>query len=127
MDGRLRRHDEVADDHGDGDQHPAALQGGDALAQEVAHRHEAHVDAGQEQHQAQISIQEAHDHAHDLAAVQAAGQQLEDQEEPGNGGQGHQNFLKILRQSVGIGAEHLHGVLGVGHGHRGVAAAVGLV
>ena len=54
-------------------------------------------------------------------------QQLEDQEEARNRRQGQENFLEIFRQRMGIGPEHLHGVLGVGHRHRRIAAAVGLI
>ena len=128
MDRRFRRHDEVSDEHGNGDQQPAvALMGGNALPQEAAHRHEAHVDTGKEQHQPDVGVQQTKEHTHDLPPVHPPGDQLEQDEKRQNGRQRQEDLLEILRQRMGIRPEHLRRVLGIRHAHRGIGAAVGLI
>ena len=124
---RLRLHDEVADDHGDGDKYPVICMPRDAAAQEAAHGHEAHIDACEEQCKPHVHVGQAHRHAQQRAALQPPGHQLEQHQKRGNGSQRLGRLREVLRQRVHIGVEHLHRVLGIRHHRVGVSAAIWLV
>ena len=124
---RLRLHDEVADDHGDGNEDPVIGMPGDAAAQKAAHGHKAHVDPGEKQRKAHIHIGKTHRHAQQRPPLQPLRHQLEQHQKHRDGGQRLGRLREVLRQRVHIGAEHLHRVLGVGHHRIGIGAAVRLV
>ena len=124
---RLRLHDKVADDHGDGDEEPVIVVSGDAAAQKAANGHKAHVDAGEEQRKAHIHIGKSHCHAQQRTPLQPLGNQLEQHQKYRNRRQRLGCLRKVLRQGVHIGAEHLHRVLGVRHDGVGIGVAVRLV
>lgn len=110
--GGLGGDDEVADDHGDGNENPPVGELCDHLAQVVAGGHEADVYAGQEEHQPHEGIEEADTHAHEVRGPQAHRQQLEREEEEHDGHQGGEYLVQIGGQG---GGEELHQSAGIRH------------
>ena len=106
MDGRFRRHDEISDDHSDGNEQPAAPQLREALADEPADGHKADVCTRQKERKAKKRIDKPDDDAHDLPFAKNAGHDLKEDEERQNGRDRDGNFNGIIPESVQILKKH---------------------
>ena len=121
MDGGLGRHDEIAHHHADGDQHPAVGQAGDLSPQVMSGGQEAHIHAGEEQHQPHICIEHTHHDLDDRLALEPEGDDLEQGEKGHNGQQAQRHLLHVGGQAGGKILPHIGGGLQVRDGERGIA------
>ena len=119
---RLCLHDEPAHQHPDGDQHPALIQRGDLLSQIGAGRQEAHVDAGHEQDQSNVSIQETHYDFQYAFSGKMQGNHLEYSKKSRNRRQRRPHFLCIYRKPVGKQPPQLPAVSRLRHNGGDVAS-----
>ena len=121
MDGGLRLDDEPAHQHADGYQDPVLVQGRNLAAQIGAGGQKAHIDAGHEQNQSNISIQEAYHNFQHIFPGHPQGDHLENGEEGCDGGQGRSHFPGVYREALGKQAAQLPAVTGLRHqvGHIG--------
>lgn len=127
VDGRFRRHEEVADEHAERNEQPAAAAQRELLTEVVTGRHEADVDAGQEQRQADEGIEKADADFGQLGLVKSAENQLKQGAEHDDRQQRGNDFADVIRQGVHKLGRDLTGVLKVGNGDlrvAGVAARV---
>ena len=98
--GGLGLDDVKADEHADGDQQPGGALLGDCGPQQGTGWHKAHVHAAQEQHQTEISIQQARADTQQLVGVKVPGDGLEQDEHPGDGGQGGGHLFEIAGEGI---------------------------
>ena len=115
MDGGLGVDDEPAHQRGQRDQQKAQTLVHDDAAQHIAQRGEAHVDAGQEQHQPNVCIAHTDEDAQQRQLPQVQREDLEQQEEHADGQQGYRHLTHHAGQLLQIAVAHGEGGLEAVH------------